>query len=65
MRKHRLLPLCVLLGILFAGLLPKLDAQEGKLNLANSAEDDMVSLYVCATCLLAFSNAHLLFLAGI
>ncbi|XP_041719044.1 collagen alpha-3(VI) chain isoform X2 [Coregonus clupeaformis] len=27
MRKHRLLPLCALLGILFAGLLPKLDAQ--------------------------------------
>ncbi|XP_041699330.1 collagen alpha-3(VI) chain [Coregonus clupeaformis] len=28
MRKHRLLPLCALLGVLFAGLLPKLDAQE-------------------------------------
>ncbi|XP_071196263.1 collagen alpha-3(VI) chain-like isoform X1 [Salvelinus alpinus] len=27
MRKHRLLPLCALLGVLFAGLLPKLDAQ--------------------------------------
>ncbi|XP_037832059.1 collagen alpha-3(VI) chain isoform X2 [Kryptolebias marmoratus] len=28
MRRHRLLPLCVLLGVLFAGLLPKLDAQD-------------------------------------
>ncbi|XP_045563874.1 collagen alpha-3(VI) chain [Salmo salar] len=28
MRKHRMLPLCALLGVLFAGLLPKLDAQE-------------------------------------
>ncbi|CDQ71232.1 unnamed protein product [Oncorhynchus mykiss] len=28
MRKHRLLPLCALLGVLFAGLLPKLDAQD-------------------------------------
>nr|XP_043875231.1 collagen alpha-3(VI) chain [Solea senegalensis] len=28
MRRHRLLPLCALLGVLFAGLLPKLDAQE-------------------------------------
>ncbi|XP_041806068.1 collagen alpha-3(VI) chain-like isoform X3 [Chelmon rostratus] len=27
MRRHRLLPLCALLGILFAGLLPNLDAQ--------------------------------------
>uniref|UniRef100_A0A3B4TR29 Collagen type VI alpha 3 chain n=1 Tax=Seriola dumerili TaxID=41447 RepID=A0A3B4TR29_SERDU len=30
MRRPRLLPLCALLGVLFAGLLPKLDAQEGK-----------------------------------
>ncbi|KAG8000796.1 Collagen alpha-3(VI) chain [Nibea albiflora] len=28
MRRHRLLPLCALLGILFAGLLPRLDAQD-------------------------------------
>ncbi|XP_029386726.1 collagen alpha-3(VI) chain-like [Echeneis naucrates] len=28
MRRHRLLPLCALLGVLFVGLLPKLDAQE-------------------------------------
>uniref|UniRef100_A0A3B4YBF2 Collagen alpha-3(VI) chain-like n=1 Tax=Seriola lalandi dorsalis TaxID=1841481 RepID=A0A3B4YBF2_SERLL len=28
MRRPRLLPLCALLGVLFAGLLPKLDAQE-------------------------------------
>ncbi|XP_053296519.1 collagen alpha-3(VI) chain isoform X2 [Pleuronectes platessa] len=28
MRRHRLLPLCALLGVLFAGFLPKLDAQE-------------------------------------
>lgn len=28
MRRHRLLPLCAILGVLFAGLLPKLDAQE-------------------------------------
>ncbi|XP_040924738.1 uncharacterized protein col6a3 isoform X4 [Betta splendens] len=28
MRQYRLLPLCALLGVLFAGLLPKLDAQE-------------------------------------
>uniref|UniRef100_A0A3Q3IUK5 Collagen, type VI, alpha 3 n=1 Tax=Monopterus albus TaxID=43700 RepID=A0A3Q3IUK5_MONAL len=28
MRRHRLLPLCALLGVLFAGLLPKLDAQD-------------------------------------
>ncbi|XP_034142664.1 collagen alpha-3(VI) chain-like [Esox lucius] len=28
MRKHRLLPLCALLGVLFVGLLPNLDAQE-------------------------------------
>nr|XP_046259078.1 uncharacterized protein LOC124066600 isoform X3 [Scatophagus argus] len=28
MRRHRLLPLCALLGVLFAGLLPNLDAQE-------------------------------------
>uniref|UniRef100_A0A8D2ZG00 Collagen type VI alpha 3 chain n=1 Tax=Scophthalmus maximus TaxID=52904 RepID=A0A8D2ZG00_SCOMX len=30
MRRHRLLPLCALLGVLFAGLLPKLDAQEAQ-----------------------------------
>nr|XP_019955176.1 PREDICTED: collagen alpha-3(VI) chain-like [Paralichthys olivaceus] len=28
MRRHRLLPFCALLGVLFAGFLPKLDAQE-------------------------------------
>ncbi|XP_031725990.1 collagen alpha-3(VI) chain-like isoform X2 [Anarrhichthys ocellatus] len=28
MRRHRLLPLCALLGVLFAGLLPNLEAQE-------------------------------------
>ncbi|XP_054871199.1 uncharacterized protein col6a3 isoform X6 [Amphiprion ocellaris] len=28
MKRHRLLPLCTLLGVLFAGLLPKLDAQD-------------------------------------
>ncbi|KAM4559282.1 collagen alpha-3(VI) chain-like isoform 1-T1 [Odontesthes bonariensis] len=28
MRRHRFLPLCALLGVLFAGLLPQLDAQE-------------------------------------
>uniref|UniRef100_A0A3B5APD3 Collagen, type VI, alpha 3 n=1 Tax=Stegastes partitus TaxID=144197 RepID=A0A3B5APD3_9TELE len=28
MKRHRLLPLCALLGVLFAGLLPKLDAQD-------------------------------------
>uniref|UniRef100_A0A3P8ZT38 Collagen, type VI, alpha 3 n=1 Tax=Esox lucius TaxID=8010 RepID=A0A3P8ZT38_ESOLU len=30
MRKHRLLPLCALLGVLFVGLLPNLDAQEAQ-----------------------------------
>ncbi|XP_041856901.1 collagen alpha-3(VI) chain [Melanotaenia boesemani] len=30
MRRHRLLPLCALLGCLFAGLLTKLDAQEAQ-----------------------------------
>nr|XP_020475830.1 collagen alpha-3(VI) chain-like isoform X2 [Monopterus albus] len=30
MRRHRLLPLCALLGVLFAGLLPKLDAQDAQ-----------------------------------
>ncbi|KAM3862171.1 collagen alpha-3(VI) chain-like [Diretmus argenteus] len=30
MRRHRLLPLCALLGVLFAGLLHKLDAQEAQ-----------------------------------
>ncbi|XP_040912292.1 collagen alpha-3(VI) chain [Toxotes jaculatrix] len=30
MRRHRLLPLCAVLGVLFAGLLPKLDAQEAQ-----------------------------------
>ncbi|XP_055361170.1 uncharacterized protein col6a3 isoform X5 [Betta splendens] len=30
MRQYRLLPLCALLGVLFAGLLPKLDAQEAR-----------------------------------
>ncbi|XP_047457590.1 collagen alpha-3(VI) chain-like [Mugil cephalus] len=34
MRRHRLLPLCALLGVLFGGLLPKLDAQD-----ALSSED--------------------------
>ncbi|XP_054470891.1 collagen alpha-3(VI) chain isoform X2 [Anoplopoma fimbria] len=28
MRRHRLLPLCALLGVLFAGLLPNIEAQE-------------------------------------
>lgn len=31
--RHRLLPLCALLGVLLAGLPPNLEAQEGKLNL--------------------------------
>nr|XP_033473501.1 collagen alpha-3(VI) chain-like isoform X3 [Epinephelus lanceolatus] len=30
MRRHRLLPLCALLGVLFAGLLPNLEAQEAQ-----------------------------------
>ncbi|XP_069388605.1 collagen alpha-3(VI) chain isoform X3 [Paralichthys olivaceus] len=30
MRRHRLLPFCALLGVLFAGFLPKLDAQEAQ-----------------------------------
>ncbi|KAM9347467.1 collagen alpha-3(VI) chain-like [Symphorus nematophorus] len=30
MRRHRLLPLCALLGVLFAGLLPNLDAQDAQ-----------------------------------
>lgn len=35
MRRHRLLPLCALLGVLCAGLLPNLEAQEGKSNLVH------------------------------
>ncbi|XP_078119206.1 collagen alpha-3(VI) chain isoform X4 [Sander vitreus] len=30
MKRHRLLPLCALLGVLFAGLLPNLEAQEAQ-----------------------------------
>ncbi|XP_051258609.1 collagen alpha-3(VI) chain isoform X1 [Dicentrarchus labrax] len=30
MKRHRLLPLCALLGVLFAGLLPNLDAQDAQ-----------------------------------
>lgn len=35
MRRHQLLPLCTLLGVVFAGLLPKLSAQEGKFSQVN------------------------------
>lgn len=36
MRRPRFLPLCALLGVLFAGLPPNLQAQDGKLNKANT-----------------------------
>lgn len=35
MRRHQLLPLCTLLGVVFAGLLPKLSAWEGKFSQVN------------------------------